>query len=119
MDTIADDGFCRNAGRGMRATFTMRASARPRYAPCGLKYPLFSGHARSAPERPVLNVSKDDPRRTFSHRPFKTDWSLPARAKAPETGHREGRSWVDFGRKPGVPSVRLLTTSLRRRCRGN
>ena len=29
------------------------------------------------------------------------------RAKAPETGHREGRSWVDFGRKPGVPSVRF------------
>jgi hypothetical protein len=83
----------------MRATFTMRASARPRYAPCGLKYPLFSGLARSAPERPVLNVSKDDPKRTFSHKPFKTDWSLPARAKAPETGHREGRSWVDFGDK--------------------
>jgi hypothetical protein len=45
MDTIADDGFCRNAGRGMRATFTMRASACPRYAPCGLKYPLFFGLA--------------------------------------------------------------------------
>jgi hypothetical protein len=27
MDTIADDGLCRTAGRGMRATFTMRASA--------------------------------------------------------------------------------------------
>ena len=30
------------------------------------------------------------------------------RAKAHETGHREGRSWVDFGRNPGVPSVRFL-----------
>src|SRR6266852_94946 len=37
MDTIADDGLCRTAGRGMRATFTMRASARPRYASCGPK----------------------------------------------------------------------------------
>src|ERR1700737_4227503 len=68
---------------------------------------------RAAPERPVLNVSKDDPKRTFSHRPFKTDWSLPARAKAPETGHREGRSWVDFGRKPGGTKCQTLTTRRR------
>src|ERR1700686_2700984 len=36
MDTIADDDFCR-AGRVCGWTFTMRASARPRYAPRGPK----------------------------------------------------------------------------------
>ena len=97
MDTIADDGLCRTAGRGVRRRSRCelrRALATPLVA---LKYPLFSGHARSAPEGPVLDVSKDDPKQTGACQ----------RAKAPETGHREGRSWVDFGRKPGVPSVRL------------